>query len=156
MYIDDSSYTLEYESYCDDRFGDDDDTIVLSEDGAQDFCDMETRGIAWIVLNCVACFFGLVGALGSSTKLDRTNCDCVSHEFAPIWQIVATLCVVVAVLIWEIDNPAYDQEDDLEPGTSIWIAVAAALCCVIAAGLAHAYRKLVQKERRENMQANIV
>ena len=102
------------------------------EDDGDDCCDVAGRGIAWILFNVVAMILGIVAA-AADFGIAQVSFGGISNKFLPI---VAGVCVLLAILIWEIDNPAYDSDSiEASAGASIFIAAIGLIAFIVAGGL---------------------
>ena len=74
---------------------------------------------------------GLVGA-AADFGIAQVSFNGISNKFVPI---ISGVCVLIAILVWEVGNPIYDDDSDLEAGASIFIAAVGLVFFVIAGGL---------------------
>ena len=74
---------------------------------------------------------GIIGAV-ADFGIAAVSFGGISNKFLPI---IAGVCVLIAILIWEIGNPIYDDGSDFEAGASIFIAAVGLVFFIIAGGL---------------------
>ena len=114
--------TTEYGECCED-----------SDDDDSDCCDLSGRGTSWIIFNVIAIILGAIGA-AADFGIAQVSFNGISNKFLPI---VAGVLVLIAILIWEVDNPVYEDNDysGIEAGASIFIGAVGLVFFIIAGGL---------------------
>jgi len=121
------------ESYAD---GCDDDTYPSSVQ--DDYCDVNGRGVVWIIFNVVSLIAGLIALLaGVGISFGVQALSMFNKMVGISTVVVAGVCSILAVLIWWIGNPILDDDndDELDLGASVWLAlVGGVLYLVCVAG----------------------
>ena len=76
---------------------------------------------------------GIIGALADSGKVPAVECGGNGNKFVPI---VGAVFVLIGILVWSIDNPVYDgNNNDLGAGVSIWLAWGGFIALLVSGGL---------------------
>ena len=105
----------------------------LCDSGIDDACQLQWRGIVWILLNMFALFAGVIAIYGLASQQFRNGKDPKVAEASKYGPIIAPPLIFVAILVWTVANPAEDMYDDgsADLGASIWLSIFAIIFYIV-------------------------